>query len=82
MKRQQPMQYGQNVTLYQAPKRLTYASGYRPRVIARSEATKQSPARESRRTCRAGDCFVASLLAMTGNSSGSPPESRSFGRRV
>jgi hypothetical protein len=34
-------------------------------VIARSEATKQSPARESRRTCRAGDCFVASLLAMT-----------------
>ena len=35
-------------------------------VIARSEATKQSPTRKSRRTRRAGDCFVASLLAVAG----------------
>ena len=35
-------------------------------VIARSETTTQFPARESWFTRRVGDCFVASLLAMTG----------------
>jgi hypothetical protein len=34
-------------------------------VIARSEATKQSPARESRCTRRVGDCFVVLLLIPT-----------------
>jgi hypothetical protein len=40
-------------------------AGTRSPVIARSEATRQSPTRRVRRLSRAGDCFVASLLAMT-----------------
>jgi hypothetical protein len=48
-----------NQDSYQAPKRLTYARGYRPPVIARSVATKQSRARQSR--CTRGWEIASSL---------------------